>query len=143
MSLTRPTLLSPEYGMPLFVTLRDDSSIGIRTGCVGAQHFNLLGVVAREEGGVDLDAAHDAGGGSESDRHVIGWVGIVSSCFPAVVPMLKILRDPFSWLSFFLSFLFSFLPDGNSLDMMKVVADGPTKRRFPQRHQGVRLEGWD
>ena len=43
-------------------------------------------MVSGEESGVDFYPGNDAGGDPKSEYYVVEGVGIVSSCFPAVIP---------------------------------------------------------
>ena len=55
-------------------------------GCEAALHGDLGGLVAVEEGRVDFDALDFAGRDAEAEDYPVERLGVVASCFPAVVP---------------------------------------------------------
>ena len=85
MSLARPAFLLGQDSLPAGEVLALDLLLFV-VGCEAALHGDFGRLVAVEEGCVDFDAGDFAGSDAEAEDYVVEGLGVVASCFPAVVP---------------------------------------------------------
>lgn len=78
-------LLDAQDGLPLPAPTSPGNDLLVGVG-EDAFYGDFWGVVAGEEGGVDLDAGDDSRGDAEADDHPVEGRGVVAARFPAVEP---------------------------------------------------------
>lgn len=86
MSPARPTRPDPEHFCPLREPLLQNFLVGSFPSDAAPIHADFGGMIAIEEGGVDLYAAHKAAGDAKRDYHPVKGLRIVSPGFPPIVP---------------------------------------------------------
>jgi hypothetical protein len=84
-SLARPAFLLGQDSFPAGEVLALDLLLFV-VGREAALDRDFGGLVAVEEGRVDFDAGDFAGSDAEAEDYPVEGLGVVASCFPAVIP---------------------------------------------------------
>jgi hypothetical protein len=94
--LARAAFLLLEDGFPAGEVLALDLLLFV-VGCEAALHGDFGRLIAVEKSCVDFDAGDFAGGDAEAEDYPVEWLGVVSSCLPAVIPCSCVGED--AWLA--------------------------------------------